>query len=195
MAGPVALCHDRLLLMRHLARHGIPVPTTVTVRPAGVPRELMGPGPFVVRPRLDNAEGELRLIHEGDLLPASNDTFIAQERMPGKEHPVQIHRSAHSGAMTAVLLRRRPQGDLERLDPSSAAEITEVARAAVIALDLTGAVSISVRRDAEGRARVVDVDLRIGAALDLVPEQLDAVLTDAGLPLRAPRGSAEGPAR
>ena len=38
--GPIALCHDRLLLMRYLERHGVRVPATVAVRPSGIPGRL-----------------------------------------------------------------------------------------------------------------------------------------------------------
>lgn len=56
------------------------------------------------------------------------------------------------------------------------------------ALGLTGACEITVRRGADGRPLVLGVDPRPGLHSHLVPELLDEVLTDAGLPLRVPRG-------
>src|SRR5690625_253391 len=51
-AGPVLLCHDKLLTMRFLAACGIPVPSTATVRPSGVSPQRVRERPFVVKPRL-----------------------------------------------------------------------------------------------------------------------------------------------
>ena len=188
--GPIALCHDRLLLMRYLARHRIPVPTTVTVRPSGVPRQLAGECPYVVTPRLANACGEVQVVHDRDQLPARNDTFLAQEFAPGDEYLAQVHRSAHHGVMTVILLRIGPLARLERLDPTAAPEITGLARTVVRTLDLTGVSSISVRRDADGRPMVIGVDPRTALRSELTPELLDGALTDAGLPLRSPQVTA-----
>lgn len=68
----------------------------------------------------------------------------------------------------------------------AASEVTGLARAAVCALGLTGASSVRVRRDAEGRPTVLGVEPRAGLRSDLAPELLDGMLADAGLPLRSP---------
>jgi len=184
--GPIALCHDRLLLMRYLERHGVRVPATVAVRPSGIPGRLAQEGVHVVAPRLASSRGEVQVIRPRDPLPARNDTYIAQEFAPGQEHLVQVHRSAHHGVMTTVLLRCGPGERVDRLDPMAASEVTGLARAAVCALGLTGASSVRVRRDAEGRPTVLGVEPRAGLRSDLAPELLDGMLADAGLPLRSP---------
>lgn len=191
--SPIALCHDRLLLMRYLERHGIRVPVTVAVRPSGIPGRLAEEGVHVVAPRLASSRGQVQVIRARDQLPVRNDTYIAQEFAPGEEHCVQVHRSAHHGVMTTVLLRCGPGERAERLDPATAPEVTGLARTAVCALDLTGASSVRVRRDAEGRPMVLGVEPRAGLRSDLAPELVDGMLADAGLPLRSPRRTAPAP--
>jgi len=187
--GAVALCHDRLLLMRYLERHRVPVPTTVTVRPSGATGRLAEQSEHVVAPRLANARDGAQVIRSPEQLPARNDTFVAQEFAPGEEFLVQVHRSAHHGVTTTVLLHSGPGEHVERLDPLDAPEVTGAARTAVDALGLTGVSSICVRRDVEGRPLVLGVAPRAGRHSHLAPELLDGMLADAGLPLRraAPR--------
>lgn len=187
--GPVSLCHDRLLTMRYLARHRIPVPITVTVRPSGEPGEQVGEHPYVARPRLSNGRGAMRVIEDPEELPARNDTYIAQRLAPGEEITAQMHRSAVDGVAVVVLLRTSGC-DIERLVPGADPEIVELARVVARTLDLTGALSIVVRRSADGRPVVLEVDPKLGAQSHHAPELLDGLLNDAGLPCRAPRSSA-----
>ncbi len=184
--GPVALCHDRLLLMRYLERHGVPVPTTVAVRPSGVAGRLAEQREHVVAPRLANARDGAQVVRSSEQLPARNDTFVAQEFAPGEEFLVQVHRSARHGVTTTVLLRTGPGEHVERLDPLDAPEVTGAARTAVEALGLTGVSGIRVRRDVEGRPLVLGVEPRAGRHSHLSPELLDGMLADAGLPQRSP---------
>lgn len=195
--GPIALCHDRLLTMRYLARHRIPVPTTVVVRPSGVPRHLIGEGTYVARPRLANGPGTATMIDDPEQLPARNDTFLAQELVPGEEIIAQVHRSPRDGVMTVVLLRTSGSGPdaggksarMEQVEPGAEPELAELARAVARALDLTGAFSIDMRRTVAGTPVVLAVDARLGAHSHPAPELLDGLLDDAALPLRTVRSA------
>lgn len=195
--GPIALCHDRLLTMRYLARHRIPVPTTAVVRPSGVPRHLMGDGPYVARPRLASGPGTAAMIDDPEQLPARNDTFVAQELVAGEEIIAQVHRSPRDGVMTVILLRPSgggpdaggPSARIEHLEPEAEPEIAELARAVARTLDLTGAFSIDMRRTAAGTPLVLAVESGLGAHSHRAPELLDGLLDDAALPLRAVRSA------
>jgi len=186
-AGPVLLCHDKLLTMRFLAACGIPVPSTATVRPSGVSPQRVRERPFVVKPRLSRGSRGAVVLDSSAQVPARDDTFIAQELAPGEEFRPQVHRSAVDGAATAVVLRKPGPGHgrigdregIQRLDAGMEPQISRIALDVARSLELDGAIDMDVRRTREGHPVVLEVSARLGKNSHHCPELLDGILDDA----------------
>jgi carbamoyl-phosphate synthase large subunit len=190
----VALAHDKLLTARHLRWQGVGVPRFVLpgeVAGFAKAHELLGPE-LVLKPRVSRGGRGVSVVRQGSRRPrwsSLDDSWILQEFAPGREYAPVVYRSAQSGndrdEVVVVLEKTGLAGGevgnatgVRKLPRQQAEDIAEIAIAAVRSLDLVGPVDIDVRRRADGRPVVLEVNARFGANSAWAPEVLDAVLAD-----------------
>ncbi|MDO5494512.1 MAG: ATP-grasp domain-containing protein [bacterium] len=180
-AGPVGIAQDKLLTAWALAAAGLPIPRTGTLGDAAWARP-----PFVVKPRVSRGgRGVLLVDGEADL-PALTPGEVVQEFAPGIEYSPQVYRSPATGRTAVVVVEKTElkQGRVGnaaavvRLAPGEAPDVAALAAATVDALGLVGPVDMDIRRMADGRPVVLEVNARFGANSAYAPELLSAVLAE-----------------
>lgn len=187
----VEAADDKLLTARALHAAGVPVPAF------GVPedyddaraaRRALG-GTAVTKPRVSRGGRGVEVIDDAwtgswDLVPPGS---VVQAFAPGTEYAPMVYRSPGAGTpeVTVVLektgLAAGRVGNATGVRRVRADDVADVAARAVVALGLVGPVDLDVRRDADGRPVVLEVNARFGANSTAAPEVVDAVLADAGL--------------
>lgn len=177
----VALCHDKLLTMRYLARHGVPVPVTdvATRAPSGLP--------VVIKPRVSRGSRGVSIIDRPGRMPDVDDGLILQELAPGPEYCPQVHRTADGSRTTVVMLKKSSlreghishREQVTRLPLDAEPDVARLAVEVAEALDLHGPMDMDVRRSRYGAPLVLEVNARLGAHSHHAPEILDGVLAEA----------------
>lgn len=191
--GPVAgvaAAHDKLETARALQAAGVPVPAFA------LPSELPGPqealsrfgGSLIVKPRSARGGRGVRLVELAQELDweACDDSQILQAFAPGTEYAPMVH-VPHDGPETVVVVEKTALKEgrvgnaaaVRRLERGEAEDVAQVAVEAVRALGLTGPADLDIRRDAQGRPRVLEINARFGANSEHAPEILRAVLAQA----------------
>jgi carbamoyl-phosphate synthase large subunit len=113
-------------------------------------------------------------------------THVVQEFAPGTEYATAVYAapSGDDGPDLVVVLEKAGRARaaavgalaVERVDGPGVHDVASVALLAARALGLVGPVSVDVRRLADGRPVVLDVDARFVATSPAAPELLDRVL-------------------
>jgi predicted ATP-grasp superfamily ATP-dependent carboligase len=202
--GAVALANDKLFTAWQLRSAGVPVPRF------GVPGDFADAaaameavdGAAVIRPRASCHEGTLTLIDGSRHVdwPALPNGQIVQEYIPGMEYLAMVFGTpARNGAAPFVIVAERTAGGdgsaaVRRAMAGEAVDFGNVGMAAVRSLGLTGPVEVKVRRRADGRPVVLEVNPRFGTASESAPELLDAVLASFNLPSFNPASFRQVPA-
>ncbi len=191
----LAVCADKLRLVRHCAAAGIPVPATADVDGSFKPDEWAGP-PRVVKPRAGSGSRGVRLLREPDelrRLPRYAGLML-QEYLPGAEYSIDVL-SDGDGAVRAVVPRERMKTDSgvsvagrTLHDP----ELEQFGRLAAETIGLTWVANVQCRRDVNGQPRLLEINprfpgtmpLTVAAGVDMPVLALDGLLTGevSGLP-------------
>ncbi|MDO5670135.1 MAG: ATP-grasp domain-containing protein [Corynebacterium sp.] len=132
----------------------------------------------IIKPRNGRGSRGVRELHL-DAVGEQWDVdkhMIVQEFAPGKEYAPMVFMGAEPWAVVAA---KRSDSDyravqVERVD---APDVAHLAIDAARALRLRGPVDVDVRRLADGRPVVLEVNARFGANSYLAPELLSSVLT------------------
>ncbi|MGZ6746188.1 MAG: ATP-grasp domain-containing protein [Nocardioides sp.] len=188
-ASPVALAHDKLLTMAVLGSAGVPVPRFG--RPsdfASTAAALQAlPGGLVVKPRVSRRAREVVAVqHPEDLdWATTTDEQLVQELAPGTQYAPVVYLSDPDSTAPALVVVLEKIG----VDDGTAGnavsvgragdegrDVAAVALAAADTLGLHGPVDVDVRRLADGRPVVLEVNARFGAYSAAVPELLARVL-------------------
>ncbi|HHW83361.1 MAG TPA: ATP-grasp domain-containing protein [Actinomycetales bacterium] len=178
-AGPVGIAQDKLLTAWCLEAAGLPIPRTGTLG-----TESWARPPFVVKPRVSRGGRGVLLVDGAAHLPPLTSRDVVQDFAPGTEYSPQVYRSQMTGRTAVVVLEKTAlkQGRVgnaaavERLAPGEAPDVAALAAAAVEAIGLVGPVDLDIRRMADGRPVVLEVNARFGANSEHAPELLAAVL-------------------
>lgn len=189
-AAGSAAAADKLLTMWALERHGVPTPSfAVATDFADAGAALAwGGGPIVVKPRVSRGGRGVVLVESADDLDwaTTSAAQIVQTFAGGTEYSPQVYRSAGTGASTVVVLEKTElkQGRVgnavstARVDGAGVQDVVAVTVAAVEALGLIGPLDLDVRRDADGRPVVLEINSRFGANSAKAPELLTAALAE-----------------
>lgn len=195
-ARAVDLCHDKYLTALALSAAGVAVPEF------GLPGQYESAAhalaalgaPLIVKPRVGRGgRGVLVVESPEDVDWATlDDTWIVQQMAPGTEYAPMVHRpagagedpAAEQGGVRAVVLEKTglKQGrvgnatGVRRLADGDAEDVAALARDAATRLGLVGTVDIDVRRAADRRPVVLEINARFGANSAEAPELLEAVL-------------------
>ncbi|MDF9875175.1 ATP-grasp domain-containing protein [Cellulosimicrobium cellulans] len=186
-AAAVAVADDKFATASVLHAAAVPVPAFG--RPSDfasfeAARDALG-GTLVVKPRVSRGGRGVQLLDAGwqgdwTRLPARS---VVQRFAPGTEYAPVVYRGP-SGAATVVVVLEKTElaqgavGNAVSVRRVEEPDVADVARDAVMALDLRGPVDLDVRRDHAGVPRVLEVNARFGANSAQAPEILDAMLAD-----------------
>ena len=179
-------CLDKLALAAACART-VRVPRTELL---GTPQAVSGwDFPVIVKPRRGAGSRGVRLVGSQDQLDAVHDPdedLLVQELLPGDEYSVDVLAGLDGRVIAAV-----PRARL-RVDSGVAVagvtvhddELIETASAVARAIGLTTVANVQLKRDADGRPALLEVNprfpgampLTIAAGVDMPSLTLDAVL-------------------
>lgn len=174
------IAHDKWLTAEALAQAGVSVPRSVS----GCSRaEILAALAFPILSKPRQGRGGRGIeIHESqsDLKEPSPDR-IYQEFLEGEEYDVNLFAEAGGEPAALVVLRKTKLkdgrvGNASAVERAAAPDVAELAAAASRALGLEGPIDIDVRRGADGRPRVLEVNARVGANVRAADEVLEALL-------------------
>jgi carbamoylphosphate synthase large subunit len=179
-AEAVRICDDKWDTACALKSAGIAVPAgavgdanSLAVRELGFP--------LVSRPRVGRGGRDV-VVHDRPGLAALAADPVWQAFMPGTEydvlmvaHPDAPHEIVASQVFEKTVLKEGRVGNALELVPAEAADVAQLARDAARALHLCGPMDMDIRRDAQGRARLLEINARIGAHTLNAPAIFDAL--------------------
>jgi carbamoyl-phosphate synthase large subunit len=181
------LCHDKWDTARALGAHGLAVPKSALGDPDNSAVRALG-FPLVSRPRVGRG-GRGVVVHDAPgTAPAVADP-LWQEFLPGSEYDVLLvrdPRAPHALLMQQVFektgLKDGRVGNAVDVRPVECEDVARLAAEVAVALDLRGPADLDIRRGADGVARLLEINARIGAHALRAPRLFDvlAALFEAG---------------
>jgi carbamoylphosphate synthase large subunit len=192
MIGPyqaVFAANDKYLTAEQLTSRGVTVPRYCLPSQVKSPDDIaqaLG-WPCLSKPRVGRGGRGVTVWEEKDWLSiaALDDRTILQEFMPGTDYAPNVC-VGRDGKTTVVVLEKTKLKDgivgnaaeVRRVD---APDVAELAVAAAKAMGFVGPLDIDVRRRADGKSAVLEINARFGANIACAPEILDAALADFGV--------------
>ena len=178
------VCLDKAALARR-CEGVLPVPRTETLSPAAAQGRTF---PVIVKPRRGAGSRGIELIGSAQELIAlgTDEDRLVQDYLPGDEFSVDVL-AGLDGEVIAAVPRSRLRVD-SGISVAGAtfhdAELEAAARAVARAIDLTTMANVQLRRDAHGRAALLEVNprfpgampLTVAAGVDMPSLTLDLVL-------------------
>lgn len=179
----IRIANDKWETFRALVALGVPVPCSYS----GESREElleMVPFPMLSKPRFGRG-GRGISIHRSttDLPQCLSAERIFQEFLPAEEYDVNLFSDPGEDAAVAVVLRKTVLkdglvGNALEVEPVQDPEVAELAIAAARVLGLEGPIDIDIRRGSDGRARILEINARVGANVRAAEEILVAMVTN-----------------
>lgn len=176
----VATCDDKWLTYERLAAAGVAVPRSALGNSPTSQITALG-FPRISKPRIGRG-GRGVIIHEAPGTRPERDAVIWQQFLPGTEYDVLtvIHPGNAVPMATRVFektaLREGRTGNAIALREVIAPDVAALARAAVLAVGLTGPADMDIRRDAAGAPCILEINARIGAHTLRAPEIFEAMI-------------------
>lgn len=174
------VCHDKWETACALDEQGVAVPKGA-VGAADDSAFALG-YPMVSRPRVGRG-GRGVVVHDAPGMPPATEHPVWQEFLSGMEYDVLLVRhpdAPHPIRMLQVFeklsLKDGRVGNAVDVRPVEADDVANLARAAAAALDLRGPADLDIRRGADGKPRVLEVNARIGAHALRAPQVFDALV-------------------
>ncbi len=194
MIGPAAAvrtAHDKYLTARSLAERGVSVPRTCLPSEVRSPRAVadrLG-WPCLSKPRVGRGGRGVAVWKETDWtsVAALDDRSILQEFLPGTDYCPNLFVGRAPGSRAVVVVMEKTElkegivGNAVSVRRAAAPDVAALASAAAAALGFVGPLDVDVRRNAEGRPAVLEINARFGANIAFAPEILDAALADWGV--------------
>ncbi len=181
-------CFDKYLTMMELRAAGVAVP------PFGLPSDFTSAddaftalgGAIISKPRVARGGRGFQVHHDVESfdLARFDDSTILQAYAPGEEYAPMLYLDNHNvGAETVALVTKIKEQFCETsapivapIDTAAALDVALLAVQAGRALKLSGPVDLDVRRMADGRPVILEVNARFGANSRLAPDVLERVL-------------------
>lgn len=180
-AEAVRICHDKWETARALGARGVAVPASALGAADDPAVRALG-FPVLTRPRVGRG-GRGVVVHDAPGTPPAVPDPIWQEFLPGVEydvlcvcHPDAPHHILMMQVFEKVTLKDGRVGNALEVRPVEAADVAALAEAAARALGLTGPLDMDIRRDRGGRARVIEINARIGAHALQAPAVFDVLV-------------------
>jgi len=157
----------------------------------------------ILKPRVSRGGRGVRLLAASQLTDGSQELTSAdliQHFAPGREFAPMLFRNPETGKVDVCVvvekteLREGLVGNavsVQRCEfDALTAHVAQVARTAVISLDLVGPVDLDIRLTDEGQPVVLEINARFGANSAAAPELVDSVLQFASSPATGKVGNA-----
>lgn len=184
----VFTANDKYLTAERLAAQGVSVPRYCLpsqVRSADEVAERIG-WPCLSKPRVGRGGREVTVWQrqEWPAVAALDDRYILQEFMPGTDYAPNLFVGRNGHSTVVVLEKTKLKGNLvgNALEVARvhAPDVAELGLAAARAVGLVGPMDIDIRRGADGRPAVLEINARFGANIANAPEILEAALANWG---------------
>ncbi len=192
MIGPyqaVYMANDKYLTAEWLASHGVTIPRCC------LPSQLSSPAdiapalgwPCLSKPRVGRGGREVTVHNEQnwEAIAALDDRYILQEFMPGTDYAPNVCIGREGKAVVVVLektkLKEGIVGNAAEVQRVTAPDVADLAASAALAMGFIGPLDIDVRRRADDKPAVLEINARFGANIAHAPEILDAALAAFGV--------------
>jgi len=118
-------------------------------------------------------------------MTALDDHFILQEFMSGADYAPNLFIGRDGQAIAVVIektkLKEGIVGNAAEVRRVTAPDVAELAIAAAKVMGFVGPLDIDIRRRADGKPAVLEINARFGANIANAPEILEAALADWGV--------------
>lgn len=185
-SGPaIETANDKYLTAQALSAAGVAVPRFALPSQVSTPEALaehIG-WPCISKPRVGRGGREVRWHSEADwpFVAALSDRYILQEFADGVDYAPNVFVDPRGQAAVVTLekteLKEGRVGNATQVRRTDAPDVGETAVAAARAVGLVGPLDIDIRRRADGRPVVLEINARFGANIRHAPEILDLALT------------------
>ena len=192
MIGPhqaVFTANDKYLTADWLANWNVSVPRYC------LPSQVKSPDkvsqtigwPCLSKPRVGRGGRGVTVWEEKDWpsVAALDDRFILQEFMSGADYAPNVLIGRDGKAVVIVIektkLKEGIVGNAAEVQRAAAPDVAELAVAAAKAMSFVGPLDIDVRRHADGKPAVLEINARFGANIANASEILEAALADWGV--------------
>jgi carbamoyl-phosphate synthase large subunit len=179
--GMARICQDKWETAQALRAHGLAVPASAVGDTDEAAVRVLG-FPVVSRPRVGRG-GRGVVVHDGPGVAPGAANVIWQEFMPGTEydvlfvrHPDPPHAVVMMQVFEKTVLKDGRVGNALEVKPVEVPDVAWLAEAAARALGLTGPLDMDIRRGRDGRARVLEINARIGAHALKAPAVFDVLV-------------------
>jgi carbamoylphosphate synthase large subunit len=176
----VRICNDKWETAGALRKAGVAAPRSA-IGEAGSPEVRALGFPVVSRPRVGRG-GRGVVVHDRPGTPPQAERPIWQEFLPGTEydvmmvaHPDPPHEIVAAEVFEKTVLKDGRVGNALEVARVEAPDVSRLAREAAAALGLWGPMDIDLRRGADGKPRVLEINARIGAHTPKAPAIFDAL--------------------
>jgi carbamoylphosphate synthase large subunit len=185
----VYLANDKYLTSERLASHGVTVPRyrlPSQVKSHDDIARTIG-WPCLSKPRVGRGGRGVTVWHEADWpsIAALDDRFILQEFMPGADYAPNVCIRPGAGSVVVVLKKTKLKdgivGNAAEVKRVHAPDVAALAVHAALALGFVGPLDIDIRRRADGKPAVLEINARFGANIANAPQVLDAALAAFGV--------------
>ncbi len=187
-----AVCRadDKYLTCQGLSRQGVAVPRYILPSQVACATDVAATigWPCVSKPRVGRGGREVTVCHEKDwpAVAALDERYILQEFIPGTDYAPELFVTANAESsgpdrsVVVVLEKTKLKGGLvgnaEEVRRVMASDVADLALSAARALGLTGPLDVDIRRRADGKPVVLEINARFGANIAHASEVLDATL-------------------
>jgi carbamoyl-phosphate synthase large subunit len=175
------ICHDKWETAQVLQQRHVDVPRSAIGAPDDPAVRALG-FPLVSRPRVGRG-GRGVVVHDAPGTPPATGHPVWQEFLPGTEYDVLLVRhpdAPHPIRMLQVFeklsLKEGRVGNAIDVCPVAADDVARLAHAVADALDLRGPADMDIRRGADGKPCLLEVNARIGAHALRAPQVFDALV-------------------
>lgn len=177
----VRIANDKWETARILDQRGIAVPRSYAGESKAGLLEVLA-APMLSKPRVGRG-GRGVVIHATaddlpDRLPSDR---VYQEFLPGDEYDVNLFAEAGGRPVVTIVLRKTALkagnvGNAAGVERVREGDVARLAEDAVRALSLEGPLDVDVRRGADGRPAILEINARVGANVRSADEVLDAMM-------------------
>jgi carbamoylphosphate synthase large subunit len=184
----IRICRDKFLTAKTLQKKGIAVPRTLKLgcKPSSIERFGF---PALTKPRSGRGGRGITVFDKSsqllDMVKKFDDSFILQEFIGGKEYDVNLYVHKGKAVVNKVLFKTKLEhgnyGNASGTVPIRDKAVEELAARTAKAIGAEGPIDMDVRKDAEGRPVLLEINPRIGANVLKTPQVLDRLLKTAGL--------------
>lgn len=184
---PVHICHDKCATSANLEAKGVAVPNyAVPYEHGPYLDEILSvmAFPILAKPRISRGGRGIKIYNNREeLMKEDRKEIIFQEFAPGEEYDLNLcidsqapHHILASQVLVKTSLKNGNVGNAETVKRVDEPEVQKLGEQAAKALGLTGPLDIDIRKNADGKPVLLEINARLGANCLTTPEVLDALV-------------------